>query len=115
MWFKIHWGLSRKNSYTRTYFGNKFLSFVFSKLYKIKVTDIATCLKIFKYELLQKFELNTNGFEIEVELISKSFRFTDKYGEVPISYSGRKYNQGKKIKTSDGFKYLYYMLKFLLK
>ena len=61
----------RENLYLRTYFANKFLSKLFSTVHKQKVTDIATCLKVFRTDFLQSIELKEKGFSIEVELWQK--------------------------------------------
>ena len=75
---------------------------------KVKVTDIATCLKIFKKEVIEEFNFEKNDFSIEVELIARVASKTKKFKkELPISYKGRSYQDGKKIKFIDGFKYIY--------
>ncbi len=102
----------RDNIYLRTFFANKFLSLFFSKVYRTKVTDIATCLKVFRKSLLKEITLESNGFEIEIELLAKLLFKVKNYKEVPISYKGRSYLEGKKIKFNDGFKYLYAILKY---
>ena len=102
----------RKNIYLRTYFANKFLSYFFSLVNKNKITDIATCLKIFKKELLINETLKMRDFSIEIELVSKILKKTNNYLELPISYEGRTYSQGKKIKFIDGFKYINAIIKF---
>ena len=101
----------RENLYLRTYFANKFLSKLFSTVHKQKVTDIATCLKVFRTDFLQSIELKEKGFTIEVELLAKTLAKSNKYNEIPISYSARSYEDGKKIKFIDGFRYLASILK----
>ena len=96
----------RENIYLRTYFANKFLSKLFSTIHKQKVTDIATCLKVFRKDILQSIELKEKGFTIEVELLAKTLAKSNKYTEIPISYSARSYKDGKKIKFIDGFRYI---------
>ena len=61
-----------------------------------------------------KTEFKENGFSIEIELISKFLKSSNDLIEVPISYSGRSYEEGKKIKTKDGFLYLFNILKYKL-
>ena len=102
----------RKNLYLRTYLANKILSKFFSFIHRQKVTDIATCLKVFKKEIFEFIELNENGFSIEVELLAKTLSRSKKYSEIPISYSARSYEDGKKIKSIDGLKYFVTILKF---
>tara|TARA_Y100000816_G_scaffold48311_1_gene30583 strand:+ start:487 stop:1182 length:696 start_codon:yes stop_codon:yes gene_type:complete len=105
----------RENIYLRTYLANKFLSLFFSIVYKRKVTDIATCLKVFKKEIFEDIKLESNGFSIEVELLAKTLSKTKKYKEYPIGYSARSYEDGKKIRFIDGFRYVISIFKFISK
>tara|TARA_Y100000768_G_C23845391_1_gene618253 strand:- start:6 stop:692 length:687 start_codon:yes stop_codon:yes gene_type:complete len=105
----------RENIYLRTYFANRFLSKFFSIIHKKKVTDIATCLKVFRKDLFESIQLNENGFAIEVELLAKTLSKSQKYNEIPISYSARSYEDGKKIKFIDGFRYIITIIKYITK
>ncbi len=96
----------RKNIYFRTFYANKLLSFLFTYIYKNKITDIAVCLKVFKKEIIKNIDFEKDDFAIEVELIAKVLSKTNKYKELPISYTGRSYEEGKKIKLIDGLKYI---------
>ena len=91
---------------------NKFLSILFSIIHRKKVTDIATCLKVFRKNILKSIELKENGFSIEVELLAKTLARSNKFIEIPINYSARSYEDGKKIKFTDGFKYIYAIVKY---
>ena len=71
----------RDNLYIRTYLANKLLSKLFSIIYRKKITDIATCLKVFKKDIFKELILESNGFEIEVELLAKALKKSDKYVE----------------------------------
>jgi glycosyltransferase involved in cell wall biosynthesis len=104
--------IERNNIYLRTFIANKFLSYLFSFVHSIKITDIATCLKVFKKDVLSEFNFEKNDFSIEVELIARVSSKTKKYKELPISYSGRSYEQGKKIKVIDGLKYIFAIFKY---
>ena len=88
----------RDNIYVRTYFANKFLSNFFSIVHREKVTDIATCLKVFRKNLFDSIDLKANGFSIEVEILAKTLVKSDNFKEFPISYTARSYEEGKKIK-----------------
>jgi len=99
--------VKRKNLYRRTFIANKFLSFLFSIFSGTKVSDVATCYKLISKNIYKNIEITKNGFEFEVEILSKSLKLTDRYLEIPINYEGRSYEDGKKIKFSDGFKYIY--------
>ena len=102
----------RDNIYVRTYLANKFLSMFFSIIHREKVTDIATCLKVFRKTLFDSIDLKANGFSIEVEILAKTLSKSDNFKEFPISYTARSYEDGKKIKLIDGFRYIYSILKF---
>jgi len=99
-------------NYYRTYFANKFLSFLFSFIHRRKVTDIATCYKLFPNEYFRNIILESNGFEIEVELVAKYLKKYKIIKEVGIDYESRTYKEGKKIKTLDFFRYIYAILKY---
>ncbi len=102
----------RKNIYLRTFYANKLLSLLFTTIYKNKITDIAVCLKVFKKDLIKNINFEKNDFSIEVELIAKVLSKTNKFKELPISYEGRSYKEGKKIKFMDGFKYIFAIFKY---
>ena len=103
---------SRDNLYKRTYIANKSMSKFFSIVNRINVSDVATCYKMMPADFFIKTEFKENGFSIEIELISKFLNTSNDLIEVPISYSGRSYEEGKKIKTKDGFLYLFNILKY---
>ena len=88
-------------NYYRTYFANKFLSSLFAIVYGIKITDIATCYKLFPNEYFKNVDLISNGFEIEVELVAKYLKNFNSIEEVGIDYQSRTYIEGKKIKSLD--------------
>ncbi len=104
----------KKIIYYRTYYANKFLSKVFSIIYKKKVTDVATCYKMMRSSYFKNVKLQERGFSIEVELLAKYFNKNIQFLESPIDYTARTYEEGKKIKVSDGFKYLWSMIKYKL-
>ena len=103
---------SKKIVYFRTYYANKFLSKIFSLIYRQNVTDVATCYKMMDAKYFKNIHIQEKGFSIEVELLAKYFNHNYKFLESSINYSARTYKEGKKIKTSDGFKYLWSMLKY---
>ena len=102
----------RKNIYLRTFIANKLMSLLFSYVYKNKITDVATCLKVFKREIIENINIEKDDFSIEIELIAKAISQTSDFKEIPISYNGRSYADGKKIKFLDGFKYIFAIFKF---
>ena len=99
-------------NYYRTYFANKFLSSIFSIFHRKKITDIATCYKLFPNEYFKNVDLISNGFEIEVELVAKYLKAFSSIEEVGIDYESRTYVEGKKIKFLDFFKYIFAIFRF---
>ena len=102
----------RKNIYKRTYIANKFMSLFFSLINFYKITDVATCYKLFPNKFFQSINLQEKGFSIEIELLSKFIKFNRSILEVPIKYEGRTYAEGKKIKSKDGILYLINTVKY---
>ncbi len=84
------------------YMGNKSLTFLSNVMSNLNLTDMETCYKLFKREVLAKIRLRSNRFGIEPELTAKFARNRLRIYEVPISYSGRTYAEGKKITWKDG-------------
>lgn len=104
----------RSNLYIRTLLANKIMSIFFSLIFFYKVTDIATCYKLFPSKYFKNIIIKENGFAIEVELLAKFLKKNKSVIEIPIKYNGRSYSEGKKIKTIDGFKYIYTTIKYRL-
>ncbi|HVM88500.1 MAG TPA: glycosyltransferase family 2 protein [Puia sp.] len=93
--------------------GNRFLTFLSNILTNLNLTDMETCYKMFRRELLQSIELKENRFGFEPEITAKISRIPNlKIYEVGISYYGRTYQEGKKIKWKDGFRAIYCILKY---
>tara|TARA_A100000164_G_scaffold272252_1_gene244191 strand:- start:219 stop:914 length:696 start_codon:yes stop_codon:yes gene_type:complete len=103
---------TRKNIYKRTHFANKLMSLFFSLVNFYKVSDVATCYKLFPNRFFQSIDLLEKGFSIEIELLSKFLKFNRSIFEVPIRYEGRSYAEGKKIKSKDGVLYLINTIKY---
>ncbi len=96
------------------YYGAKIISWLTSIFYGCRLTDVYTCYKVFKAGILKEIELESNGFDIEQEITSKILKKKHKILEVPIDYSPRGFQEGKKIKTKDGFIALWKILKYRL-
>ena len=94
------------------YMGNRFLTMATNVLYNTMLTDMETCYKVMRTEVLRSMSLEANGFGIEPELTAKIFKRGYRVYEVPISYDGRSYEEGKKIGWRDGFVALWVLLKF---
>ena len=94
------------------YLGNLGLTLMTNVLYNTMLTDMETCYKVMRVEVLRSMTLESNGFGIEPELTAKIFRRKLRVYEVPISYDGRGYDEGKKIGWRDGIVAVWVLLKF---
>ena len=96
------------------YLGNKFLTTLSNMTTNLNLTDMEVCYKVFKREVIQSIPLKENRFGFEVEITAKVARRKLKVYEVPISYYGRDYSEGKKIGWKDGFSALRCIAKYAL-
>jgi glycosyltransferase involved in cell wall biosynthesis len=94
------------------YLGNMFLTFLTNVLYNTMLTDMETCYKAMRVEVLRSFTLKSDGFGIEPEMTAKIFKRGYRVYEVPITYDGRGYDEGKKITWRDGVIALWVLLKY---
>lgn len=94
--------------------GNKFLTFLSNMFTNLNLTDMETCYKVFRKEVLSKLDLRENRFGIEPEITAKVSKLNCRIYEVGISYSGRTYQEGKKINWRDGLWALWCILKYNL-
>ena len=94
------------------YLGNVFLTFIANLLYNTMLTDMETCYKVMRTEVLKSFRLQQNGFGIEPEMTAKVFKRGYRVYEVPITYDGRGYEEGKKITWRDGVVALWVLVKY---
>jgi glycosyltransferase involved in cell wall biosynthesis len=94
------------------YMGNRLLTMATNILYNTMLTDMETCYKVMRTEVLRSMSLEANGFGIEPEMTAKIFKRGYRVYEVPITYDGRGYDEGKKIGWRDGFVALWVLLKF---
>ena len=94
--------------------GNKFLTLTSNMLTNLNLTDMQTCYKLFRREVLQKIVIEENRFGFEPEITAKISRLNVPIYEVGISYYGRTYAEGKKIGWRDGFRALYAIIKYNL-
>ena len=101
-----------KNMYKLHYIGNLFLTLMTNLLYGAKITDMETGYKVFRKEVIKKINLRANRFDFEPEITAKMLKNGYKIHEVPISFAGRKFEQGKKITWIDGVKAAYYLIKY---
>ncbi len=94
------------------YLGNKFLTTLSNMMTNINLTDMEVCYKVFKKEVLDTVEIKENRFGFEPEITAKVSRGDWVMYEVPISYYGRSYAQGKKITWKDGFRAIWCIFKY---
>jgi len=94
------------------YLGNMFLTFLTNVLYNTMLSDMETCYKAMRVEVLRSFTLESDGFGIEPEITAKIFKRGYRVYEVPITYDGRGYEEGKKITWRDGVVALWVLLKY---
>ena len=95
--------------------GNNFLTFLSNMFTNLNLTDMETCYKLFRTDIIQSLKLKENRFGFEPEVTAKVARIEDiRIYEVGISYYGRSYKDGKKIGWKDGFRAIYAILKYNL-
>jgi glycosyltransferase involved in cell wall biosynthesis len=94
------------------YLANLFLNLVTNVLYNTTMTDMETCYKAVRAEILKSLPLRSDRFGIEPEITAKLFKRGARVYEVPITYEGRDYSEGKKITWRDGFPALWTLVKY---
>lgn len=94
--------------------GNQLITLVSNMFTNLNLTDIETCYKVFRRELIQGISLEEERFGIEPEMTAKIAQARARIYEVPISYHGRTYEEGKKIGWRDGVRAIYCILKYNL-
>ncbi|MDD3302617.1 MAG: glycosyltransferase family 2 protein [Candidatus Gracilibacteria bacterium] len=93
--------------------GNKFLTFLSNMLSNLNLTDMETCYKLFRSDIIKNIELKENRFGFEPEVTQKIARIKNiRIYEVGISYYGRTYDEGKKINWKDGFRAIYCIFRY---
>ena len=93
------------------FLGNKFLNLLLNILYRTNITDMETCYKVFRKDVLECLKLSAKKFEIEPEITCSLLNNGFKIYEVPILYSPRDYKEGKKISWKDGAIAAYVLIK----
>jgi glycosyltransferase involved in cell wall biosynthesis len=105
---------SRRNMMSLHRFGNEFLTWITNLLYRASITDMETCYKLFKRSTIQSIKIESNRFNFEPEVTAKILKRGLRIIEVPISYSGRSFSEGKKITWRDGFSAVWTLVKYRL-
>jgi glycosyltransferase involved in cell wall biosynthesis len=91
---------------------NQVLLLVANVLYNSILSDLGTCYKVFHRELIQDMVIDSRGFEFEAEFTAKILKRGHRIYEVPISYNGREWDEGKKIRWVDGLRQLWTLVKY---
>ena len=94
--------------------GNRFLTTLSNMMTNINLTDMETCYKAFRRDVIQAVRIEENRFGFEPEVTAKVAKMGCRIYEVGISYYGRTYKEGKKIGWKDGFRAIYCILKYNL-
>jgi hypothetical protein len=92
--------------------GNKFLTLLSNMFTDLNLTDMETCYKVFRRDVLTRFTVQENRFGVEPEITAKVARLGCRVYEVGISYAGRTYNEGKKIGWRDGVRAIWCIVKY---
>lgn len=100
--------------YFRHHIANKALSFFSNCLSNLNLTDVETCYKAFRGEIIRSMKITSKGFGFEIEATAKVAKLKCSVYEVPITYNKRTYEDGKKIGLKDGIEALWYIVKFNL-
>jgi len=101
-----------KPRYWLNYQGNKLISLITRALFFQKITDMETCYKVFKADVIKRIKLKAKRFDFEPEITAKIMKKGYKIYEVPISYKCRSYAEGKKITWKDGLAALWHIIKY---
>ncbi len=104
---KIH-----KNAYQLFYLGGRAITMITNLLYNARITDEATCYKAFRSDVIKRIKLRCNRFEFCPEVTAKVRKRGYKIMEVPITYTPRSFEEGKKIKMSDGIDAIWTLMKY---
>jgi glycosyltransferase involved in cell wall biosynthesis len=96
------------------YVGNRFLTLLSNMFTNLNLTDLETCYKLVRTDVLKQLPLSSNRFGFEVEITARLSQARARIWEIPISYSGRTYAEGKKITWRDGFAALFHILRYNL-
>jgi glycosyltransferase involved in cell wall biosynthesis len=102
----------RRNMLFTHWVGNRFLSLLTNVLYNTTLSDMETCYKLFDRDVLEGIDIKATGFEFEPEVTAKVLRQGIRIYEVPISYAGREFHEGKKITWRDGFVAFWTLVKY---
>ena len=103
---------NNKNFLLLSYLANLTLSYITRLLFKVKITDMETCYKAFKAEIIKSIDIQSNKFDFEPEITAKIIKKKVRFKEVPITYNARTSNEGKKIGWKDGIQAIFALIKY---
>ncbi len=112
---KSRWAIKHRGAYTATSLGSHVITMTTNLLFGTNITDEATCYKCFAARVIKSINIENDRFNWEPEITAKIARKGIKIHEVPISYSPRSYEEGKKIGWKDGIEALWTLLKYRIK
>ena len=95
-----------------SFIANKTLTFITQILYKTKLTDMETCYKAFRSEIIKNIKIESNRFDFEPEITAKVLRQKIRFAELPITYNARTAAEGKKINWKDGIQAIITLVKY---
>ena len=105
----------RKNMFPLHWLGNRLLTLTTNVLYQTTLSDMETCYKLFDRQVLEGLRIESNRFDFEPEITAKVLRRGERVYEVPISYAGREFSEGKKITWRDGFTAMSALIRYRLR
>lgn len=95
-----------------SFIANKTLTLITNLLFRAKLTDMETCYKAFRSEFIKNINIKSNRFDFEPEITAKVLKQNVRFAELPISYNGRAFNEGKKITWVDGAQAIWTLIKY---
>ena len=103
---------NERNFLPLSYIANKILTLLTQILYNTKLTDMETCYKAFKADIIKNVTIKSNRFDFEPEITAKILKQGVRFAELPISYNARKNTEGKKINWKDGIQAIFTLIKY---
>ncbi len=104
--------MSKSKFMLKQFLANKFLTFLSNILYGSALTDMETCYKMFKKEVVEGIEIKSKKFDFDPEITSKILKKGIKIKEIPIEYNYRNFSEGKKINHTDGIQAIFALIKY---
>ena len=95
--------------------GNQVMSAMARLLYGVRITDLMTCYKMYRFDLVRGIPFHANGFHFEAEFTAKLARRKARFAEVPVSFKGRTFLEGKKIRARDALFVIQALLRYRFK